>query len=112
MPNIEIHGVTDDLSYGQLYRRVADCLQDIPNPDEIVISGARDEVLDLKFQKQPYLRVLWTPDTTPGELDDIERRLDALDIDMEFLPLTKFVERRSVRMKKESGGFDKGMETH
>ena len=94
MPNVEIHGETDDLSYGQLYHRVVEALRGAYYEEQVVVTGCHDEALNLKFEKQPYLRV-WATNTDGGVMEDVEKRLAPLGLYMEFALLAHCVPARS-----------------
>lgn len=96
MPNLELHGF--DTISPVLRAKIRGLFEDAPYYKEIVLSYQGSYVVNLHdYQKAPFIRV-WA--TSQKEVDDIVRRLDPLDIDIELPPLLdKFILRRSERAK-------------
>lgn len=113
MPNIEIYGFLrkfglDWARAEQVEAQIWSALDGMPGLEHIVVTKISSEVRNSKLQGMPYIRLLYTPETKPEELVEIERRLDDVDLDLEVELLIKFRERRSVREKKASNSIGPG----
>lgn|GEM_PF-1903633 len=92
MPNIEIHGFHLE---SHLQRKIWELLEGAPYLDKVVVSYSDTHVVDAKGVSQPFLRI-WA--TERPQRNDIVRRLEPLDIDIELPPLLDtFVPRISVQ---------------
>jgi hypothetical protein len=107
MPNIEGLGFNghqnDDLRVK--FGRIRDRLKGAAYFDEVVISFDETPVLNMKGEPEKEFLRVWA--TSQDEVDDIVRRLDPLDIDIEVAPLlAKWLPRRSVRNKEPYVDYD------
>ncbi len=93
MPNIEMHGIKDDMSYGQLFHQIKKALQDAPYAKDIVLTDYQNRVVDFHEKSQPYLRLV-ALSTSSAELEDIEKRLEPLNIDIEVLLIDHFTPKK------------------
>jgi hypothetical protein len=99
MPNIEIHGVKASMIkfgaplYEVLRAAINEKLADAPYRDDVVISTYANEVIDRSGTDQPFLRLV-APSTSGAELEDIEKRLTDLNLDVEVLLLGHFTPRK------------------
>jgi hypothetical protein len=76
-------------------------LEDATYFDEVVVTEILSSVEDKNEKSQPFLRI-WA--TKQDEVDDILRRFEDLDVDIEVPPLlAKFVQKRSARSQEEPG---------
>ncbi len=113
MPNIELHGflqgnektkLLDDLvqfatRLDEMEKLIKAALAGASYYDQVVLESYVSGSDDLKENPAPYLRI-WA--TKQDELDDIVKRLDPLDIDIELPPLlTAFIYRKSTREKAQ-----------
>ena len=96
MPNIEIHGRPD----AGVRKQIWQALKGMSGLHEVVVTDMCSSVFDLNGVPAPFLRLLYTPETRPEELKDIEKRLDHIDLDLEVCPLKSFREKKSAREKK------------
>ena len=110
MPNIEIHGWNTrlqpdiDLS-NEMQLQIWAAIRSAPYYDDTRISYGSMHVAGQS--NAPYLRI-WS--TNSRERDDLVRRLEPLDIDIELPPLlADFIPRKSQRKKAESQGWLKGL---
>ena len=96
MPNLEFHGF--DTISPLLRAKIKSLFEDAPYFKEMVLSYQGSYVVNLHdYKKAPFIRV-WA--TNQKEVDDVIKRLDPLDIDIELPPLLdKFILRKSERAK-------------
>src|SRR3989338_7012728 len=96
MPNLEFHGF--DTISPTLRAKINDLFKDAEYYKEIVLSYQGSYVVYLHdYQKAPFIRI-WA--TKEKEVDDIVRRLDPLDINIQLPPLLdRVILRKSERAK-------------
>lgn len=90
MPNIELHGFAQK-DVRMLRFKVRAALRASPIAGEIVTSVVPSDVENLAGDKMPFLRIICSPD----ELDDLVKRLEPLNVDIEALPLARWVPKRA-----------------
>jgi hypothetical protein len=91
MPNIELHGF-GDLQQSSL-RKLATALDGVSFTDEIVITAYVNRAVNVNGDPQPFIRIV-APATSRDEIEEIERRLSILNIDIEVLLLDHFTPKK------------------
>ncbi len=98
MPNIEIHGFpSGSQQASDFVTDIWEALKGIKDFKEIVTTCVDSQVENYLGQKAPFLRLCYTTETTPEELQEIMQRLDAVDLDLEVQELKSFREKKSAR---------------
>ena len=90
-PKIEISGMTA-FEEGKLRCRIAEQFEGVEYRGDVVLSVVNNFVFDHKENSQPYfhLRVYLTGDASM-DAEDIEQRVEVLNMDIEMLYLRKIV---------------------
>jgi hypothetical protein len=102
MPNIAMYGFScllpGELQEAEaLWAKIWEALAGMKDIDEMVGTFVDSAVQNRKGENMPFLRVYYTPETMPHELEEILRRLDGLDLDIEVMKLESFRLKRSAR---------------
>lgn len=93
MPNIELLGFKPKEAK-RLVAEIQGSLRPASYRKEVVITTHTSVVVDFDGEKKPYLRISATDMTM---VNDVERRLRYLDLDIEMAPLAGFVPKSSDR---------------
>lgn len=93
MPNIEMHGFTAGEA-ARVVTNLRESLKNAPYADKTVITRPATTVRDLSHLTAPFLRV-YTTKGSQENLEDLERRVEALGFDVEYVELRKFTPKKS-----------------
>ena len=90
MPNIEIHGSSEEVSKMLRRQIFEELFKDKPYVDEMVVTIVPSEVRDVKTFEQPFFRLL-SPDSKEAEeiLRILHEKVPGIDI--EYLEVRRFI---------------------
>lgn len=87
MPNIEVHGFTAKEA-GLLEKRIFDLFKDEEVSNNMVVSRCPTKVRNKFGERQPFLRVIYTPSMN---IYPVLAELETLDIDIEQVEIKNFI---------------------